>query len=289
VDGQHQGKIKFAAQEHWMQAAEIQKQYDHVIASQYDRDPQNTTGMTLDRAIDHLRAEGVLESLLPPMRVLDVGMGTGMFLQKLRNISPRQMEPAGLDISSQMAAIAKQKLPDLNVAIDDGANLHRHFDGEQFDLIATHFVTGFVEIHKLADNILQKLVPGGYWSFVGGTTRGYPELQRRSQHPLLRFLYGGHGPSLEGMICPQDQEQIASVLRQAGFLITQIETFRPELKFPDFDAFIEYGYHGGWLTPFIEEIGLHRARKWQRALLNRIVFPVTDHHSIVLAVARRPL
>jgi SAM-dependent methyltransferase len=272
-----------------MQAAEIQKQYDDVISLQYDRDPQNTTGNTLNRAIRHLEEEGILESLLPPMRVLDVGMGTGMFLQKLRSTSLRQIEPAGLDISSQMAAIAKQKLPDLTVAIDDGANLHRHFDGDQFDLLATHFVTGFVEISDLAGKIMQKLVPGGYWSFVGGTTLGYPELQRRSQHPLLKLLYGNRGPALQGMICPQDQEQVAAVLKQAGFQITLIETYRPELQFPDFDAFIEYGYHGGWLTPFIEEIGLHRARRWQRALLNRLVFPVTDHHSIVLALARRPL
>ena len=32
-----------------MQAAVIQRQYDDVISSQYDRDPQNTTGRTLDQ------------------------------------------------------------------------------------------------------------------------------------------------------------------------------------------------------------------------------------------------
>ena len=271
-----------------MQAAVIQRQYDDVISSQYDRDPQNTTGRTLDRAISHLQEEGLLDSLLPALRVLDVGMGTGMFLQKLREISPRALEPSGLDISAQMAAIARQKLPDLSVAIDDGANLHRHFHGEQFDLLATHFVTGFVPMKDLAPKIMDKLVPGGCWSFVGGTSTGYPELQRRAQHPLLKLLYGGHGPSLGGMICPENQEEVAGILTDAGFEISRLETFQPRLEFPDFDAFIEYGYHGGWLTPFIEEIGLHRARRWQRSLLNRLVFPVTDHHSIVLAVARRP-
>jgi hypothetical protein len=75
----------------------------------------------------------------------------------------------------------------------------------------------------------------------------------------------------------------------AGFEIVQSETWEPELKFPDFDTFLDYGYHGGWLTPFIEELGLHRAPRWQRLLLNLLVFPVTDHHSIAMAVARKPL
>ena len=50
---------------------------------------------------------------------------------------------------------------------------------------------------------------------------------------------------------------------------------------------MDYAYHGGWLTPFIEEIGLHKAKRWQRAVLNKLVFPVVDHHNIVLALARR--
>ena len=271
-----------------MQAAVIQRQYDDVISSQYDRDPQNTTGRTLDRAIGHLQEEGLFDAMLPPLRVLDVGMGTGMFLQKLRGLSARSLEPSGLDISAQMASIARQKPPDLSVAIDDGANLHRHFCGEQFDLLATHFVTGFVPMKELAPKIMEKLVPGGCWSFVGGTSKGYPALQQRAQHPLLKLLYGGHEPSLGGMICPADQGEVAGILTDAGFEIARLETFEPRLVFRDFDAFMEYGYHGGWLTPFIEEAGLHRAKRWQRSLLNRLVFPVTDHHSIVLAVARRP-
>ena len=90
------------------------------------------------------------------------------------------------------------------------------------------------------------------------------------------------------MICPDSEHDVVNVLQRHGFEILMSETFQPELQFPNFATFIEYGYHGGWLTPFIEEIGLHKAKRWQQAILNRLVFPVVDHHSIVLAVARRP-
>lgn len=271
-----------------MESAVIQRQYDEVISGQYDLDPQFTTGKSLDRAILHLEQEAILSGVLPPMKVLDVGMGTGMFLQKLRNISARAIEPFGLDISEKMAAIAQEKLPDLVAAIDDGANLERHFGSDQFDLAATHFVTGFVPVSHIAPVIFSKLVPGGFWSFVGGTSAGYRELQRRAANPLLRLLFGGRGPSLQGMICPADQREVEAAMVLAGFEICQIETYEPELRFRNFAEFMDYAYLGGWLTPFIEEIGLHKARRWQQAVLDRLVFPVVDHHNIVLAVARKP-
>ena len=64
-----------------MEAAVIQRQYDEVISLQYDQDPQNTTADSLERALDHLVAQGLLDAALPRLRVLDVGMGTGMFLE----------------------------------------------------------------------------------------------------------------------------------------------------------------------------------------------------------------
>ncbi len=270
-----------------MESAVIQRQYDNVIASQYDLDPQNTTNNALNRAIGHLEAEDLLSEVLPAMRVLDVGMGTGMFLQKLRDRSARLIEPCGIDISQQMAAIAQAKLPDLVTAIDDGANLDQHFVNEQFDLIATHFVTGFVPIEHIAPRIFSKLSPGGVWSFVGGTTAGYAELQRRAAHPLIKLLFGGKSPDLQGMICPDNEAQVTAVLERNGFEIVVSETHEPELQFPNFDSFMEYGYRGGWLTPFIEEIGLHKCKPWQQAILNKMVFPVTDHHNIVLVLAKR--
>lgn len=270
-----------------MESAVIQRQYDDVIACHYDQDPQNTTSDSLNRALDHLQALDVLDGVLPVMKVLDVGMGTGMFLEKLRAKSARMIEPCGIDISQQMAAIAQAKLPDLIAAIDDGANLDQHFCDDQFDLIATHFVTGFVPIEHIAPRIFAKLAPGGFWSFVGGTTQGYRELQRRAAHPVLRLLFGGKTPDLQGLICPNNESEIVAVIEANGFEVMASETYEPQLQFADFDEFMEFAHRGGWLTPFIEDIGLHKAKRWQRAVLNRLVFPVIDHHNIVLALARR--
>ncbi|MEQ9406158.1 MAG: hypothetical protein RIK87_00470 [Fuerstiella sp.] len=74
----------------------------------------------------------------------------------------------------------------------------------------------------------------------------------------------------------------------SGFETVTAHTFEPRLEFQNFSTFMEYAYTGGWLTPFIEELGLHKTGRTTKALLNSFVFPVTDHHSILLALARKP-
>ena len=51
--------------------------------------------------------------------------------------------------------------------------------------------------------------------------------------------------------------------------------------------FMEFNYQGGWLTPLIETTGLHQAGPMKKWLLNHFAFPVTDSHSIVIALGRK--
>ena len=102
-----------------MSTATIQRQYDELIAENYDLDPQSITGNTLERALLQLSAQGCLDSVLPPLAVYDIGMGTGLFLDKLTRQTERQLHPFGLDISARMLEVAHNRLPELQTAVDD--------------------------------------------------------------------------------------------------------------------------------------------------------------------------
>lgn len=266
----------------------VTRQYDELIAAHYDRDPQNVTRAALGRAIAQLAGAGCFDATETVARTLDVGMGTGLFLEMLRERSARAIAPHGLDISTRMAAIACQRLPDLQAVIDDAANLEHAFAGVQFDLLSTHFVTGFVPLPRLAPQVWDKLTPGGYWSFVGGTSEGYPELQRKANSALLRVLFKGRRLRLDNLLTPPTTRDAARAMRSLGFEVLQEETYAPELSFRDFDAFMEFAYQGGWLTPLIEELGLHRASPALRAMLNKLAFPLNDCHKIAVILARKP-
>ena len=270
-----------------MSTATTQRQYDELIADNYDLDPLSITSDTLDRALMQLEAHGCLEGVLPAMSVFDVGMGTGLFLEKLAQSTARELHPFGLDISARMLEVAHRRVSNLLSALDDAANLDQHFDFEQFDLVCTHFITGFVPLRVLAPKILQRLKPGGYWSFVGATSSAYPTLQKKASSKLMQMLLGNKRIEFSSLITPTNQREVESIAEEHAYEVSAAETWEPELRFQNFDEFIDFSYHGGWLTPFIEELGLQKARPALRALLNTFSFPLEDHHTIVVALLRR--
>jgi SAM-dependent methyltransferase len=265
----------------------IQRQYDEVIAGHYDRDPHGVIGRSLDRAVDQIKGQG--DDLIGgvPLRALDLGMGTGAFLARLRRFTDT-LEPFGIDLSEKMIEIAQSRLPDLVAAVDDAANLEAHFESVEFDLVSTHFVTGFVPIDVLAPKIHDRLAEGGYWSLVGGTKAGFPALQTIARGRLGRWLYGGPPPDLDELLCnPAGQEEIVASLTTQGFVVRDAETFTPEFEFKNLDDFLAFAYYGGWLTPIVESLGLHKARWTTRAVLNTFAFPIRDRHSIEIVLAQK--
>jgi SAM-dependent methyltransferase len=271
-----------------MQANVIQRQYNEIIASNYDFDPQSVIGDSLTRAVEQIERYEDSAGPSEALRVLDLGVGTGRFLEKLRAYAGTRVQPFGLDISQSMIDIACARIPDLVSAVDDAANLDAHFPELSFGLVATHFITGFVPLAVLAPMIADKLETGGLWSFVGGTKEGFPALQAKARGKLARWLLGIRTVDFGGMVCnPLNEDDVVTTLQQNGFAIRECETFRPSLRFTDFDQFLEFGYYGGWLTPFLEEAGLHKAPPMVRGVANKLLFPVHDHHCIVIALAQK--
>jgi SAM-dependent methyltransferase len=266
----------------------IQRQYDEVIAPHYDLDPQAVTGISLDRAAEQIRKHRLLEDSAAPLRVLDVGVGTGAFLAKLQALGGERVQPFGLDLSERMVEIARRKVPDLEAAVDDAVNLDAHFPDRSFQLICTHFLTGFVPMQVLAPKIWSRLADGGYWSFVGGTKAGFPVLQAKAGSKPLKWLFRGRTLTIDDIVCnPADRAEVVRTLESNGFAPRACQTFKPQLYFKNFQDFMDFAYRGGWLTPFIEALGLHKARAMTRLMLNLFFFPAHDHHCIEIVLAQK--
>ena len=265
----------------------LQRQYNDV-APFYDLDPQGVTQQSLDLAVEHLNHQHLMANGAARREVLDLGMGTGLFLGKLKAIGGDQLRVFGCDLAEGMVKKACRRIPDLIAEVDDAANLDALFPGQSFDLICTHFITGFVPIKVLAPKIWNRLEQGGYWSLVGGTKMGFPVLQSKSESKFLRWVSGAGSQGIQDQLLnPIDQKDVEHQLAAHGFEVCEAETFKPTVNFPNFDAFMEFGYQGGWFTPLIEQIGLNNAGAFTRFLFNRMFFPVVDHHDIAVVLARR--
>lgn len=269
-----------------MNTQTIQRQYDEVVAEHYDFDPQGVTGAALDRAMAQLRAWAPEAD--DPLRVLDLGIGTGLFLGRVAAAFGDRVAPFGLDVSEKMIDRARGRVPGLTAAVDSAAHLDAHFPGQSFDLVCTHFVTGFVPMKVLAPLIHSRLDDGGCWSFVGGTMAGFPALQKKADAKLVRWLGGTSAASADEVVCnPSGRDEVVRTLEENGFAVRACEVFEPKVEFADFDRFMEFAYRGGWLTPFVEAAGLHKAGRLTRWLLNRLVFPMSDTHDVVIALAEK--
>jgi SAM-dependent methyltransferase len=268
-----------------MQTQAIQRQYDEIIAQHYDNDPQRILGRSLERAEEQLRAQGFLDRP-SAWKVLDVGMGTGSFLSRLLALSDGRVEPFGLDLSAGMVDIARSKIPHLQATVDDAANLDAHFPEHSFDLVCTHFMTGYVPMGVLAPKIHARLQPGGYWSMVGGTMAGWPALQALANQRWIRWLFGSGAGLNHKATNPANCDDVVRTMEQHGFAVCDARTFEPTVDLRTFDEFMEVGYQAGWLTPFIEAAGLHKAgavQKW----LSRFVFPMQDKHNIAIVLGQK--
>ena len=179
-------------------------------------------------------------------------------------------------------------MPDLVAVVDDARNVDDHFHTESFDLVGTHFITGYVPVDVLAPKVWDKLAPGGHWSFVGGMRAGFPALHRVADSRMVRWLFGGGRLDVGSTVfSPGDRAELVQILETHGFAVRLAETFVPEFHFADFEEFIEVCYRGGWLTPFIESLGVHNAGRVTRRLLDTFVFPLRDHHVIEVVLAEK--
>ena len=271
-----------------MDTLTVQRQYDEVVAPHYDLDPHSVIGRSLDLALGQVRKRQLLENSLGPFQVLDVGVGTGSFLARLKALGGDRVRPFGLDLSERMIRAARRKVPDLVAAVDDAANLDAHFPDESFGLVCTHFITGYVPVGVLAPLVWDKLAPGGHWSFVGGMRSGFPALHRVATSTLVRWLFGaGKFNAGDFVSSPEDRADLVRTLEAHGFAARAAETFTPEFRFADFEEFLEVCYRGGWLTPFIETLGVHKAGRFVRRVLDTFVFPMHDHHIIEIVLAEK--
>jgi SAM-dependent methyltransferase len=277
-----------AAQQPASQQALVTQQYDEIIAPNYDRDSQGVIGKSLGLALDQLRRHGFLSHRADSLRVYDVGMGTGLFLELLIKAALSRIEPFGLDVSAQMAAHAQARIPGLKAVIADGARLDETFLGEQFELVCTHFLTGFVPLATLAPMVSAKLAAGGQWSYLGGLSEGYPELQRIAEGRIVKWLLGGGKFSLSQLLTPANTDAVVTLLEAEGLEILEASTLELPLQFDTFQQFMRFAYDDGWLTPILQELGVDRLRPAFRAVLDRLAFPVSDRHLVAAVLARKP-
>ena len=216
-----------------------QDQHFDEIAAEYDSSiPEHVMRHLTERRVE------LAHSLVPSGRVLDVGCGTGRFLEGL----PAGYELAGVDVSAGMLEIARQK--GLDVVQSSGAELP--FADDSFDLVTT-----FAVLHHLIDpdivratlaEMARVLRPGG-WMIVW---------DHNPLNPYWRFLMS-RSPQDQGDERLVPARLILESLREADLSEVSLRrmTFTPDFTPPGALPFVARVERGLERVPGVRSIAAH--------------------------------
>lgn len=185
--------------------------------------------------------------LEPGERVLDVACGTGAVAQEAhRRVGP-DGHVAGLDRSPDMLAVARRKLPDLDLR--EGRAEALPFDDDAFDVVTCQFGLMFFEDRHAALQEMQRVLRSGgrlsvaVWDSLERSP-GYTALTETVE----RHLGSEAGVPIRASFALGDVGVMRSMLEAAGFVSVQARAIEAQAHFPAISDWVEAevkGWVGG--------------------------------------------
>lgn len=182
----------------------------HRQATDYDRHAV-VQCRVVDKLLALLRGEGV-----DPVRVLDIGAGTGRLLDRLTDRYPGA-SAVGVDLAPGMCRTAAANLAGKNVAIRNADAEHLPFDAASFDLVLSTSTYQWLATLDLAfAEALRVLQPGGLFCFALFGERTLFELR-----DSYRAALGGGSDRSHSFF---SNAEVLAALERAGFSAPEVHS-----------------------------------------------------------------
>lgn len=232
--------------------------------------------------------------LRPKYKVLDLGVGSGSFLQLLHEDMP-QAEFTGIDISSEMLAHAKQLLPlkTIEASATDASNYLPHHSQ---DLILAHFINAYIPISTLFKQAKILTRANGYFSLITTTYESFPVAQKQladfiASDSMLSSIVGHYYKAIvKNTTVAAGEEELLQAFATHHFHIVEHQRLHIPVELNNIDELARFGIEGTW---FLNSLAIRMLPKnflLQRLkrLFNRIfTFPYHDTHIIDVVLAKK--
>jgi phosphatidylethanolamine/phosphatidyl-N-methylethanolamine N-methyltransferase len=156
----------------------------------------------------------ILLDMRPGMRLLEVGVGTGLSLPEL----PRNIHITGIDLSEKMLSIARNRLQE--EGLSDNVDLLKmdatqlEFPDNSFDrVLAAYFISTVPEPVRVVEEMKRVCQPGGYLLFLN---------HFKSDNRLIGFFEKLFSPLFYRLGFKTDLE-VASLMEKCGLEIETLE------------------------------------------------------------------
>lgn len=227
------------AQQTPQQIIEAQRQDWNRVASGWEKWDE-----FFDRSMTFLNHRLVGDARLRQgQRVLDLGSGTGYPALLAAQVVGPQGAVIGMDLAEQMLEAAERKARRLalaNVTFRTGDVTNLPFDAASFDAVTSRFCLMFLpEIQLAVAEILRVLKPGAW---IAAAVWSAPEKNPYLKIPMdtiKQFIdLPPPDPSAPGIFRLAKPDDLAGLLRQAGFNEVHDQELVAEVPFPTADEYI---------------------------------------------------
>lgn len=228
-------------------------------------------------------------------RILDLGIGSGRFLHTLFQEFPKASY-AGIDISSEMLALAKESIPSLTTIEGGAESATQYIPLHSQNLILAHFVNAYVPIDTLFHQADLLLSSGGYFSVITSTYDSFPATQQYlrdfiSQKTLLSKVVGHYYTSaVKQTQVAANQQALLETFEQYHFRVVAHQHLKIPVFIPHVHALLNFGIQGTWF------LNNKSADLFSNALLKRgaiyvcekiFPFPYQDVHWVEVVLAQK--
>ncbi|HAF87902.1 MAG: methyltransferase [Legionellaceae bacterium] len=227
-------------------------------------------------------------------KVLDFGVGNGLFLKKLQQCMP-QADFTGIDISTRMLVEARKNLA-LTVIEGNATQASRYLPLCSQDLVLAHFINAYVSIPDLFKEARILTRPNGFFSFITTTYESFPLAQARLANFIAADSFIGttighyYKAMIKNTTVVGGKHELVNMLAQQTFTIKKHRRLAIPITLNTPDELALFSLEGTW---FLNSLPLRMLPKpfllaRLKKLFSKIFeFPYHDTHIIDIVLAQK--
>jgi len=230
----------------------------------------------------------------PHYKVLDLSVGNGAFLQKLKLQMPLA-EFTGIDISTEMLKQAVDALPLITIegnATEASAYLPHHSQ----DLVVAHFINAFIPIQKLFNQAKVLTRANGHFSLITTTYDSFPNAQQQLAHfiaeeSLLSSIVGHYYKAIvKNTTIAANESELLQTFSKHEFQVLEHQRLHIPITLNNIDELALFGIEGTW---FLNTLSIRMLPKnfliqrLKRLFSKIFTFPYQDTHIIDVVLAKK--
>ena len=230
--------------------------------------------------------------------VIDVGCGTGNMLLMLKKTFDFA-HIYGMDLSSEMLSIAKDKVLGLIAICDSATSLREHFSEPTADLLLIHFLFAYVEYRKLLDSTLSVVKKGGLLSICTTTGNAFQGAKEAALTKIGKIVGHFCSVNLSAVIneylewMPKNANTLIDEMNGKGYEVLDHKVLTIKISLANWREAWDFLHNAGWFVGAMQQYKLTKFKVFLMFNIGKILglFPmnngrVEDEIEIVVLTAR---